>query len=152
MTEDEFWALIETIDNYALEQGDEESALAPLSGALSERPESDLFGFEEILSQKLYALDGEDYASRAGESGVSSDGFLYIRCYIIARGKGYYQNILAATENMPNSIDQWCESLLYVHRHVWAKLTDNDESEWPFKASVSYETFSNKVLWAKDQA
>ena len=48
---------------------------------------------------------------------------------------------------MPKTLDQWCEALLHPQRRVWASLTEADQSEWTFQASVSYETGSNENLW-----
>ncbi len=50
---------------------------------------------------------------------------------------------------MPKTLEQWCEALLYPHRRAWATLTGADESDWPFEASVSYESGSNEELWPR---
>jgi len=147
MTTEDFWALIATIDVSALDNGDEEGAVFPLQSALTGKQESELEAFEEHLSRFLYNLDGEVFANHAGESGDSDDGFLYARCYVVAKGKTYFESVVAAPEKMPNSIDKWCEALLYSHRHAWAETTGRDISEWAFDASVSYESGSNPDLW-----
>jgi hypothetical protein len=147
MNETEFWKLIAEIDTEALDQGDEEAAVWPLQQALSGKSEEELFAFEEILAQKLYALDGAIYAKNAGESGSSDDSFLYARLYVVAKGKSYHETVFSQPQNMPKSMDQWCESLLYTHREAWAEMTGQDASEWPFFPSVSYESGSNNELW-----
>ncbi len=147
MTETEFWNLIAKIDVTALDRGNEDLAVQPLQQALSALPEQKLADFGEILSQKLYALDGKAYAQNAGESGDSDDGFLYARCYVVAKGQQYYEAVLNDPKKMVKSIEQWCETLLSVHWNAWADLTGNDASEWPFDASVSYESGSNEALW-----
>ena len=152
MTDQEFWNLIDIIDRDALDQEDEDAAVEPLILALTERTEAELTAFEELLAQKLYALDGEIYARNAGVSGDSSDGFLYMRCYVVARGKEYYESILQSPQKMPKSIEQWCEGLLYVHRQAWSELTGKDESDWDFESGVSYETGSNIALWPGSSA
>lgn len=147
MTDSEFWKLIALIDVAALDEGREEEAVEPLQTALNMKSESELFGFEEVLSQKLHALDGASFAANAGESCGSDDGFLYARCFVVAKGHEFYEAVKSDSRHMPKSIEQWCESLLYPHRTAWAGQTGKDQSEWPFEATVSYESGSNAELW-----
>ena len=147
MTELEFWQLIAHIDVTALESCREDEAIEPLRAALSMKSEAQLFAFEEALSQKLYAIDGEEFADHAGDSGGSDDGFLYARCYVVAKGRAFYDAVKSDPTCMPQSIEQWCEPLLYPHRAAWAAQTGNYQSEWPFVATVSYESGSNTELW-----
>ena len=147
MHETEVWKLIELVDVEALDEGNEEGAIRPLYQALLNRPEEDLFAFEEQLTLQLYGIDGEVYAENAGDSGGSDDGFLYARCYVVAKGREFFETVKGDPTRMPQSIEQWCESLLYPHREAWAELTGRDSSEWPFSSSVSYESGSNSDLW-----
>jgi hypothetical protein len=147
MTDSEFWKLVALIDVAALEEGREDEAVEPLQTALNVKSESELFGFEEALSQKLYSIDGESFADNAGDSGGSDDGFLYARCFVVAKGHEFYEAVKSDSTRMPKSIEQWCESLLYPHRAAWADQTGKDQTEWPFEATVSYESGSNAELW-----
>jgi hypothetical protein len=147
MNEIEFWNLISLIDVAALDDGDEDAAIEPLEQALMGKSENELFEFEERLSQQLYAIDGLVFADNGGESGGSDDGFLYARCYVVAKGQAFYSAVKADPTKMPKSSDQWCETLLSPHRNAWAALTGGDPDDWPFSASVSYETASNPMLW-----
>lgn len=149
MKSDEFWKLIALVDLEALENGDENQAVASLSSAMVAMDVSRIEAFQEQLSQVLFAIDGESYADSAGDSGTSDDGFLYARCYVVARGEGYYLRVKSKPEKMPKSIEQWCESLLYVAPNAWATKTGNNPSEWDFEASVSYESGSNESLWGE---
>jgi Protein of unknown function (DUF4240) len=150
MDESTFWELIENVDVASLDDGDEAGALEPLAEALSAIEEEDtLFAFHEQLSQKLYALDGESFADNAGESGDSDDGFLYARCYVVAKGRRFYESVRANPKRMPKSTDQWCEALLTAHHDAWAELTGNDAEDWSFEATVSYETGSNESRWKR---
>jgi hypothetical protein len=148
MTDFEFWDLIARVDLQALDGGDEDGAVLPVRTALSGRTEAQLADFEEALAQKLYAIDGEAYAQNAGESGSSDDAFLYARLYVVAKGRDFYETVRSHTERMPKSIDQWCESLRYVHKYAWEALTGRTASLWPFTPSVSYESGSNPALWS----
>ena len=147
MNSNEFWKLIALVDLDALENGDEDEALASLSSAMAAMDVSRIEAFQEQLSQVLFAIDGESYADNAGDSGTSDDCFLYARCYVVARGEDYYSRVKAKPEEMPKSIEQWCESLLYVAQNAWATKTGSNPSEWIFDATVSYESGSNESLW-----
>lgn len=149
MSSEQFWQIISSIDVTALEQGNEDQAVLPLQRKLEMLSESELASYAEHLSQNLYLLDGEQFAQYAGESGNSDDGFLYVRCWVVANGKSYFDEVINEPVRMSSAADQWCESLLYAHRFAWSKLTGKDDSDWPFEASVSYESGSNEVLWTR---
>jgi len=144
---DDFWRLIRNIDVKALDDGDEEGALEELTTELAALGEEQIQGFEECLAQLLHGLDGRVYAENAGESGESGDGFLYCRCYVVAKGRKFYEAALVNPAKMPKSLDHWCEPLLFVSQNAWAESTGNDPADWGYHASVSYETGSNKAAW-----
>jgi hypothetical protein len=147
MNSDEFWKLISLVDLNALESEDEEAAVAPVENALIKMDIAAIEGFYEQLSLVLYAIDGEVYADNAGDAGGSDDGFLYARCYVVARGKTFYEQVRQNPDHMPDSLEQWCESLLYVAPNAWADKTGNDPTEWEFDSSVSFESGSNEAQW-----
>jgi len=147
MNQSEFWRLIGKIDLGALCDGDEEGAVKPLGEALAECSEGEIHEFENILAQCLYDIDGEVYADEAEESGQSGDGFLYARCFVVAKGKQHYDAVKADPTKMPKSLDEWCESLLYVSQRAWAVATGEDEESWDHQSPVSYETGSNSANW-----
>ena len=147
MTNDEFWKSISLIDIEALDEGDEETAVEALSESISSNTEEEINQFYEILSQYLYKLDGKVWCDESGESSNSSDGFLYARCYVVAKGQDYYESVLNDPRLMPKSCEQWAESLIYVAGQAWGEVTGNDEEDYEFEPSVSYETGSNDNQW-----
>ncbi|GEP46217.1 DUF4240 domain-containing protein [Brevifollis gellanilyticus] len=147
MTRDDFWTLIDSIDRKSLDAGNEDAAIEPLQKMMGSLSEPDLEAFEEHLSQCLHVLDGQVFADESGESSDSDDAFLYARCYVVAKGRAHHEAALKNPKLMPKTLDHWCESLLYAHRAAWSDLTGKDQSEWPFEASVSYESGSNENLW-----
>ena len=147
----DFWKVIGLIDREALDEGDEEAAIAPLVSALAGMTIADIESFDEHLAQALFAIDGESYADTAGDSGTSSDGFLYARCYVVAHGQEHYDEVARNPTAMPKSLDQWCESLLYAGTNAWGAKTGNDPVDWEFQPSVSYETGSNRARWGSSQ-
>jgi hypothetical protein len=149
MDEKKFWQLTELIDRTAMEDGDGESAIAPLLLALSGLPIREIEGYEEALAKKLYLIDGEVFADNAGESGQSGDGFLYARCYVVAQGQATYDSVLADPTSMPAQLENWFEELLYVCSQAWAAKTGRDADEWDFETGLSYETGSNASAWPR---
>ncbi len=147
MTNDEFWKLISLVNIEALDEGDEETAVEELAESLSLKNEGEINQFHEILSQNLYKLDGKAWCDESGESSSSADGFLYARCYVVAKGPDYYMEVKNNPSLMPKSSDQWAESLMYVAGQAWAETTGNDEEDYDFEPSVSYETGSNDAQW-----
>ena len=94
MNEFKFWELINLIN---WEASNEDDVVLPIIQKLSEMSIQNIYVFEEILSEKLYRLDGKKYAENIGDDSYteggeyfSSDVFLYIRCYVVACGKEYY--------------------------------------------------------------
>lgn len=142
-----FWSLIDLVDDDALDAGDEAAAVEPLLVALAKRDEATITGFADHLAQVLFDLDGQIYADNAGDSGGSGDGFLYARCFVVSRGQKHYTRVVADPTQMPKSVEQWCESLLYVAQRAWATKTGRAEEAWSHETPVSYESFSNKALW-----
>lgn len=151
MSDEEFWILINHINSSELDLLDEddypEELLEPLVSALSMLYTKNIEEFEDKLSCFLYNLDGEKYADNADDSGRSGDGFLYSRCWVVAKGKKYYEEVLTNPLKMPKKISQWCEPLIYVSSKAWALNTGNDEENWEYTPKFNYETGSNSSLW-----
>lgn len=72
MDEAAFWNIISLLDWVRRRN---EDVLAPAVAALSRYSETAIYQFEDILAEKLYALDGEKYAIALGWNGVSKDYF-----------------------------------------------------------------------------
>jgi hypothetical protein len=147
MNNEEFWQLISLIDIDALNEGDEEVAVEALTEKLSTKNEKEIGEFEELLSQYLYKIDGKKWCDESGESSDSADGFLYARCYVVARGREFYEAVLSNPSLMPKSSDEWAETLLFVAAQAWAEATGNEEENFELFASVSSETGSNDAQW-----
>lgn len=146
LDEGAFWALVDRIDRAALEHGDAESAVVPVVRALSGKSEPFIRGFANCLAEKLYAVDGEQFAL-AGQTGRwdgSPDAFLYARCAAVARGRAFYESVLADPVRMP--VEEDCEPLLCVAEQAYEKKTGDS---FDFDATPSYETFSNSGAWAE---
>ena len=149
INETEFWRII-GLFNWK-RTGDDEAVLKPAVKALANKSPEEITAFEEILSQKLFALDTKAHAMQMGEDAYvddkhhfSVDLFLYARCCVVANGKEYYDSVLADPSEFPEDMD--FEALLELAATAYEAKTGKDPEF--FETSVSYETFSNTLGWA----
>src|SRR5581483_9120952 len=92
MSEAESWKLIEKTDRTALDRGDQERAVKPLLSALKKLSVAKIQSFQNHLTDVLYALDTRAHCNAADI--VSDDWFLYVRCYVVAQGRTFYEHVL----------------------------------------------------------
>lgn len=146
MDESGFWELIGSLE--WRHEGNDELVIKPVVTKLAAMPLEAIESFEEILAQKLYALDGRAWAREigtawwGGDPPVSVDKFLYARCAVVANGKEFYESVLADPAMMPKDVE--FEALLIVGRLAWEARTGVEPS---FLTKVSYETYSNQAGW-----
>jgi len=105
--------------------------------------------FDDILSEKLYQLDGQQYAENTGQNAYqgedtpfSVDGFLYARCMAVAQGKDTFDTILVNPEKMVK--DDSFESLLSLASQAYQKKTGKPYEHIP---AFIYETYANTKGW-----
>ena len=145
MGEPEFWHIISLLD-WGRKRSDD--IMAPAVKALSLYPEEGIFLFEQLLAEKLHALDGEKFAKPLGWGNTSGrhfsvDGFLYARCCAVANGKAFYKQVLDNPSLMPKELT--FEPLLYLAEKAHLLKTGSDQ--YDFLPTVSYETFANQQGW-----
>ena len=110
-----------------------------------------IFEFADVLSKKLYALDGRIYAEQIGQSAwspdhyFSVDNFLYARCCVVANGKDLYEQVLHQPDLWPKDIT--FETLLYVPAMAYERKTGQD---WDYISAFPIETYSNEAAWGID--
>lgn len=138
-TEEDFWKIINLIH---WEESEGKKQILPCINALTKYSPEDIMQFEEILAEKLFLLDGKDFALRIQETeNFSVDDFLYIRCFAVAQGKDTYHKIL---ENKEPLVDESFESLLYIGERAYKLLNNRD---LVLNTKYSYETYSNYKAW-----
>lgn len=143
-TENDFWNVISKIN---WDASDAREQIRPCINALTEFAPEDIIQFEEILAEKLYQLDGKKFTLNLGEFSYeegrhfSQDLFLYMRCYAVAKGKEYYNKILANPNELTSAE---FEPLLYIGERTYKILTGG---ELAFATKYSPETYSNYVAW-----
>jgi hypothetical protein len=158
MGENDFWSIIETAwqavggkveDRRKLAQGQlsEEQAealaesldevIGALGEQLNELSAEELMAFDRILERKLHDIDRSDVHEHTGGS---DDGFLYVRGFIVAAGKGYYE---AVSANPAIAVfDLECEDMCYISWHLY----EDKFGEMP-PSGISRESCSNDAGW-----
>jgi hypothetical protein len=149
VNEEVFWALIASLDWD--ETGDDDAVLAPVVRALSSMPVEQIFGFDDLLAEKLYTLDTRDIARGVyrgqidpddGDQYISADDFLYSRCAILANGKESFEATLRSPLDVPQDLE--FEVLLSAASTAYeAKVGQQYEHLTP----LSWESFSNQAGW-----
>lgn len=148
MNEEIFWDIIMSF-NWD-KTGDDDAVLRPAVKRLSSMTIEDIHKFADILSEKLFLLDGITYASNIGEESYKGEGkhfsvdyFLYVRCCVVANGKKYFETVLANPKQMPKEMD--FEALLYLPMEAYNKKSKTEDYDYTPKFNV--ETFSNVDNW-----
>ena len=154
MNESTFWDIIELFDWDRT--GDDDAVLEPAVQALAALDQDAIFGFDDILSEKLHALDTREHCRACyageldpddGDDYISADDFLYSRCVVVANGRDYYASVLADPTNMPQDME--FESLLSLPALAYERKTGKEYEHIP---PVSYESFKNSAGWAPTAA
>ena len=143
MNEDVFWSLIETMDVQDWDDGGTD--YAPLRDGLKAFSPSDVETFYEILVQKTYALDTRSHYAAFSILPGLSDSFLYARLAVVARGRSFYEAVVAEPSQFPGWFTgAWFEFLMYVPGIAYHEMTGRDFDR---ASTVSIESFSNSEGW-----
>lgn len=138
-----FWSIIGLLD-----WSKEEGILSPAIQQLATLSILDIYQFQNILAEKLYALDQQIFAQNIGsrsynsDQHFSADSFLYARACVVANGQKFYETVLADPTKMPKEFT--FEPLLYLAADAFKQKTGED---WTYLPEVSYETYSNTKGW-----
>jgi Protein of unknown function (DUF4240) len=144
MTDDVFWDLIGLI---AAEAADGQAAIEPVVNALASMDVDGITAFDDALAGKLFALDTRRHAEQWATDSppFSADGFLYARCWVVARGRDHYEHVMNDPAAMPPDRPEFeFEDLHYVPEYAFKRKTGGDYTYLP---TPSPETFSNADGW-----
>nr|WP_262904545.1 DUF4240 domain-containing protein [Hymenobacter lucidus] len=145
MSEGLFWEILDLF-NWK-KTGDDDAVMLPAEKRLATLPVEDIFAFEDILTEKLYQLDGEQYAAACypGEdtNHISGDAFLYDRCSVLVNGPVFYESVVNDPSKWPVGME--FESLLNLAAQAYTRKTK--EEDFPHLTALSYETRSNMAGW-----
>ncbi len=149
MNEEIFWDIIELFDWD--KTGDDDDVLEPACQALTKQDNEAIFKFDDILSEKLHALDTREHCRACyageldpddGDDYISADDFLYSRCVVVANGRELYASVLADPTAMPQNME--FEALLSLPDSAFEQKTG---MSYEHVTSVSYESFQNTSGW-----
>jgi hypothetical protein len=140
MTEENFWELIDLID--WRHEPSRENMLKMIKAGLRREVPEEVEKFQEILVEKLRVLDTPDFWKATKET--SGDSFLYIRLYVVGKGKNYFLNVCSRRIKMPD-YNHWFEGLLSVARLIYQERTGR---EMPENGKMSAESFRSEA-WNK---
>ena len=145
MNEYRFWETISLLDWG--KEGNDDAVIEPAIRQLSEMPEAAILSFHDLLSEKLYLLDGRDYAknSVADKEHISSDLFLYARCAVLANGRAFFEQVLADPTAFPK--DLYFEAIMDIPHHAWLRKTGSSFDHLPM---YNYESGFNPSGWGAD--
>ncbi len=148
MTVDDFWQLIETHLDGAIDGG-----AAALATRLATHEPDDILAFADHLAALLHGLDNPDAAAQlvvdpavgSDPFSMSDDLFLYARCAVVAAGPLAYERVLTDPTQMAGSWPVFNgEFLLGIAPQAYEVATGDDYDHEP---PVSYETGANAALW-----
>lgn len=144
LSETDFWKLIAQLD---WNRQDRFGIIEPVVVALSNMPVANIYQFQDLLSEKLWALDTRAHANafapeQAEEDYLSVDDFLYARCGVVAKGQTFYHEVLQTPSLMPD--DFTFSPLLSIAARAYERKTGNKMIIPP---AFNYETYSNNAGW-----
>jgi hypothetical protein len=146
MTEQEFWDLIDS-----LHASVNDDSVEALTAALVAAGPEQIVAFENVLAEKLHALDTPDHmrqdvrdAPSHPKYPLSTDMFLYFRCDVIVRGRAEYEAVLSDPNRFAGIRNSRAQHLLAVAEAAWERATD---TEWTHETPLSYESMSNQDAW-----
>ncbi len=147
LSQDDFWDIIDLL-NWD-EEGNDDAVIAPAVQQLSQLSEEEILAFQEILSQKLFMLDGEKYAREIGRDcfkgnikQFSKDWFLAVRCCAVANGQLFYNDVLLDASNIPK--DLGFAALTTLAPSAYCRKTGEN---FNYKTKYSMDSCSNQKGW-----
>ncbi len=145
LSEADFWALIAQLD--WSQTGNDEAVIAPVVNALSKANFRHIIDFADILSHKLFILDGEIYGPQGDETlndvDFVADRFLYVRCCVVANGLAFFNHIRRHPTETPHQLT--FAPLLRIPNEAYKQQTGKFlDHVWAYPI----ETFSNSLNWS----
>ena len=135
MSDDEFWAIVDETAAYESDPGRQLGYLRNLLNKLSAAQIEALdVAFQRQLN-RAYTWDlwGAAYVVHGG---ASDDGFEYFRRWLISKGRGVFERVVANPDELADLLADNLEGVLefeeftYVANGVWAQKTGRNENEF----------------------
>lgn len=145
MNEDKFWKILTMLD--WSKEGNDDAVIEPAVQFLARHSESEIETFYDLLSEKLYLLDGRLFAKHSMEKDgdFSADLFLYGRCCVVANGRETFEEVLKTPSKFPK--DLFFEAILDIPERAWFRKTGK---RFEYLPKYIYETGFNPNGWGAD--
>ena len=147
LSQDDFWDIIDLL-NWD-EEGNDDAVIAPAVQQLSQLSKEEILAFHEILSEKLYMIDGEKYAREIGRDcfkgnikQFSKDWFLAVRCCAVANGQLFYNDVVLDASSIPK--DLGFAALTTLAPSAYCRKTGDN---FNYKTKYSIASCSNQKGW-----
>jgi hypothetical protein len=128
MDNDSFWKLIGNSRRGAVDCDEQVERLVQ---RLEKHSAEEILEFHRLLGERL----GESYrwdlwgVAYLVNGGCSDDGFEYFRCWLIAQGRSFYEEILQNPEKISRRVkdgDVECEPLMYAAMQAYESKTGEE--------------------------
>lgn len=149
MTLDEFWRIVDESRSRAT---DCEAQAGHLVTLLARLPPDEIADFDRLFGERrveAYRWDlwGVAYIVNGG---CSDDGFEYFRCWLVSRGRAYYEHALASPEDAASGIEPGeepeCEDILYAADRAYTQATGRELPPTP----ITYPSQPAGRRWSED--
>ena len=142
MTETDFWAII---DRSSVFEADPDRQLEALSEALRALSAEEILAFQAQFDRQLTRAYNWDVWAVAyiAHGGASDDGFEYFRRWLVSKGRGVFERIVAHPDDLglllaPGHGVAEFEEFFYVAGEVWAQKSGLPAFEIP--ESLEFKT------------
>lgn len=155
MASDRFWSII---DSTVSAKTDSEHQVELLEAKLATLTPDDLVAYELALDEQLKRAYTWDFVAVADilNDGVTDDGFLYFRLWLISKGRSVFEAALLDPDSLadasitpePGGYYEF-EALLYPAKKVWSQVHRNSD-ELPFYAGMDNFTMPRGTEFVDD--
>ena len=154
MNDDIFWEIIAKFDWD--KTGNDDAVLEPAVRSLAAMGVDDIVLFEDLLAEKLHALDTREHCRACyadeldpdnGDDYISADDFLYSRCVVVANGQELFSAVMADPSQMPQEME--FEALLSLAPKAYERKTGES---FEHVSPTSYESFQNIDGWKPNES
>jgi hypothetical protein len=117
-----------------------------MRAALEKLPIDQIEAYEAAFEEQMMRSYSWDLwgAAYVVHGGASDDGFEYFRCWLISKGRGVFERVMADPDSLADIIAPNAEGVLefedfaYVARRVWAEKTGRPSNEMPNAGNMIY--------------
>jgi hypothetical protein len=157
MPDERFWSLIGLTTAH---EKDPMRQIEVLRSVLARLPLHEIEAFDAAFNRAMARSYSWDLwgAAFVVNGGASDDGFEYFRRWLISKGKGAFEQVLANPDSLVDLVDPRTKAALefeqfaYVAAEVWSAKSGRPETELAEAAPVAYPTQPTGRPFTEDEA